>query len=74
MTTTTATTEAIINALETEGCSVKRWTGRNGTERLYIRHGGRDLGYISEGDDGTTGTCRGITRRAGWVASIIRNA
>ena len=56
--------------LEAEGLSVRIWDGRE--LRLYIKQGDRELGYITEDDDGTTGTCKHVTRRQGYIAGILR--
>ena len=43
--------------------------------RVYLRIGGADVGYIEESDlGGSTGTCGHVTRRAGYVAGLLRNA
>lgn len=42
--------------------------------RLYVRKDGQDYGYLVAGDDGSTGTCAGIHRRQGTIASLLRDA
>ena len=63
--------EEIAEAIEADemGYATRPWQGR----RLYIKLRGRDLGYITEDDDGSTGTCRHVAR-SGHIASIIRRA
>lgn len=45
-------------------------------DRLYVRQtpcgGYCDYGYLVEGDDGSTGSCREIKRRAGEIKTILR--
>lgn len=41
--------------------------------RVLVHYQGTYIGYLTEDDDGTTGTCRGITRRRGTVASALRS-
>lgn len=59
--------------LEAAGCEVKIWND----ERVYVRstpNGGRsDYGYLVDGDDGGTGSCRLIVRRKGEIAAILRS-
>ena len=42
--------------------------------RLYVSKDRQDYGYLVDGDNGSTGTCSGITRRQGTIASLIRDA
>ena len=42
--------------------------------RLYVRKDRQDYGYLVDGDDGSTGTCSGITRRQGTIATLLRDA
>jgi hypothetical protein len=64
-----ATLSTITAALESAGFSC---TTRG--DRAYVAKGGDKYGYVVAGDDGSTGTCSGITRRAGTIAEILRNA
>lgn len=61
--------DTIAAALRAEGYSVKEWKG----ERLYVSRDGREFGYLTEADDGGTGSCKFITR-SGTFAAIIRKA
>lgn len=64
-------TSAMLGALEDEGYAIKEWQGR----RWYLTDdSGREAGYLVADDDGTTGACRCVTRRAGHVARILREA
>ena len=53
--------------------SAAGYTTRESRGRLYVRKDG-DYGYLVDGDDGSTGTCSGISRRQGTIASLIRDA
>lgn len=66
------TTTEQIAKLEAAGYTCKEWSGRNET-RLYVEQSGRKLGYLVEGDNGTTGTCSHITTRQGSVAEALRS-
>lgn len=57
-----------IAALTAAGFTCREWRG----QRLYLKHGTRDAGYLVEGDDGSTGTCSNVTVRAGSVAQVLR--
>ena len=64
----------IIAALEAKGYSVKEWS-KGGITRYYITdRNGRQMGYLIPGDDGSTGSCQGITARAGEIKAILRAA
>ena len=67
-TTTTDRLAAIAAALEAEGYATRIWKD----QRVYVKLRGRDLGYLTAEDDGSTGTCRHIERR-GDIAAIIRS-
>lgn len=60
----------IVSKLENAGLTTKVWEGRE--TRVYVKDRGRDLGYVTESDDGSTGTCKHLTRRAGHIAQILR--
>lgn len=63
------------DALEADGYSISPWDGRSGGTRYYLTDSyGKDVGYLVDSDDGGTGTCRNVTRRAGHIASILRAA
>ena len=64
-----------IEALKAAGYEAKAWggTGTGREERIYVRQGGRDLGYLVTDDDGSTGTCRGV-KRSGDIARILRES
>lgn len=64
-----ATLPAITAALESAG-----FTCTTRGDRAYVAKGGDKYGYVVAGDDGSTDTCSGITRRAGTIAEILRNA
>lgn len=68
MTNPTDTLATISAALTAEGYTCKQWK-----DRLYVKLGKRDLGYLTAEDDGTTGTCRYV-QRSGDIARIIRAA
>lgn len=70
---TTTKLETIATHLEAKGLTTNLWT-RGPEPRLYVKDGGRDLGWLGTHDDGTTGTCRGLTRRAGFIAGLVREA
>ena len=59
----------LTDILSAAGYSTKESRGR-----LYVRKDGQDYGYLVDGDDGSTGTCSGISRRQGTIASLIRDA
>ena len=40
--------------------------------RVYVKYDGKDAGYLLPSDDGTTGTCGNVTRRAGALAEALR--
>jgi hypothetical protein len=64
----TMRTAEMTQKLEAAGLNAKPWKGR-----VYVTDGGgRELGYLERGDDGTEGTCKRITRRRGYVAGILR--
>lgn len=65
--------EKVIDRLEAEGIKVRHWD-RGGNVRYYLKQGGRDLGYLVPGDDGSSGTCKGITKRQGYIADLVRSA
>lgn len=67
------TLDQLESILSDTDLTVRRWDGDR-TSRLYLKHNGRDLGYLVDGDDGTTGTCCGLSRRRGYVAGLIRDA
>lgn len=60
----------IVEKLNAAGLTTKVWEGRE--TRVYIKDGSRELGYVTEADDGGTGTCKNVTRRAGYIAGILR--
>lgn len=62
-----------INALEDAGYTVKTWEGRE-TRYYLVDSYGQDAGYLVDGDDGSTGTCRKVSRRAGYIKGILRGA
>lgn len=68
MNAATDTLTTIAAALVTEGYTTRQWR-----DRLYIKQGKRDLGYVTAEDDGTTGTCR-FVQRSGDIARIIRES
>ncbi|MCK9494173.1 MAG: hypothetical protein M0R75_01575 [Dehalococcoidia bacterium] len=44
-------------------------------DQLLVRNSyGERLGYLVDGDNGRTGTCRGIHKRQGSVAAVLRKA
>lgn len=58
-----------IEKLTAAGYQAKDWQGK----RVYVRDTkGQDMGYLVPGDDGSTGTCKNITRRAGSIKSALR--
>ena len=59
----------IAAALTDAGYTCREWKG----QRVYVKLRGRDLGYLTAEDDGSTGTCRHVERR-GDIAVIIRVA
>ena len=65
------TIEQIIKKLEADGCEVREKSGR-----VYVNrtpNGGKgSYGYLVAGDDGSTGTCQGITKRCGEISAILR--
>lgn len=65
----------IISTLEAAGYSVTKWD-KGHTTRVYVNstpNGGKgQYGYLVSGDDGTTGTCQGITKRKGEIAATLR--
>lgn len=65
--------EKVIDRLEAEGIKVRHWE-RGGHVRYYLKQGSRDLGYLVPGDDGSSGTCKGITKRQGYIAGLVRSA
>ena len=42
--------------------------------RVYVKYDGKDAGYLVPSDDGSTGTCSNVTRRAGALAEALRKA
>jgi len=42
--------------------------------RVYLKYDGKDAGYLLPTDDGGTGTCGNVTRRAGALAEALRAA
>jgi len=64
--------EQIAKKLEEGGCTVKIWKDK----RVYVTstpNGGKaEFGYLVAGDDGGTGSCQGVTKRAGEIAAILR--
>lgn len=58
-----------IEKLERAGLKVKVWDGHE--TRYYVKDGSRDLGYLVDGDDGSTGTCKYV-KRAGYIAGLLR--
>lgn len=77
MTTTKLSMSEKAEALRAAGLTVREWTG--GTDdglyvRLYVSDRGKPLGFVSELDDGSTGSGRGLRRRAGYVMGILREA
>jgi hypothetical protein len=65
--------EKVIDRLEAEGIKVRHWE-RGGRVRYYLKQGSRDLGYLVPEDDGSSGTCKGIMKRQGYIAGLIRSA
>jgi hypothetical protein len=66
-------THAARSALIADGYQIKIWQGRE--KRYYLTDSyGQQVGYLTDDDDGSTGTCKNVTRRAGHVASLLRNA
>lgn len=64
-------TDAHIEALKSERFTARRH-GPSG--RWYLKYEGADAGYITDADaDGSTGTCREVTRRRGSVAAALRS-
>jgi hypothetical protein len=66
-------TAAQIEALEAAGYQIREWVGSTET-RYYLRASGQDVGYLLASDDGSTGTVKHVTRRAGYVSKILRSA
>lgn len=64
------TAQEISRKLEAAGLMTKIWAGSE--IRIYVRDRGKDIGYLLESDDGSTGTCKHLTRRAGYVAGLLR--
>jgi hypothetical protein len=67
----TMTIREMQTVLEAAGAEV-RLVGT----RLYVRStpcgGAGEYGYLVDGDDGSTGSCEGVTRRRGEIAAILR--
>lgn len=63
-----------MNTQEVRDALGSGWTVREGRGCLWLRYGSRDAGRLVPGDDGTTGTCRSVTVRAGTVAEALRKA
>lgn len=61
--------DIIAAALTAEGYTCKLWKG----QRLYVSLRGRQLGYVTTEDDGSTGTCRNV-QRSGDISAAIRAA
>ena len=66
-TTTTDRLAAIAAALDAGGYTTRIWK----EQRVYVKLRGRDLGYVTAEDDGSTGTCRNV-QRSGDIAAILR--
>ena len=54
--------------------SAAGYSTRESRGKLYVSKDRQDYGYLVDGDNGSTGTCSGITRRQGTIASLIRDA
>ena len=63
------TIDQLSTILSAAGYSTREIRGR-----LYVSKDRQDYGYLVDGDDGSTGTCSGISRRQGTIASLIRDA
>lgn len=63
--------EDVLDRLEAEGVKIRHWE-KGSQVRYYLTQNGRDLGFLVPEDDGSTGTCKGITKRRGFIASILR--
>lgn len=63
--------EEVISRLEAEGIKIRYWE-KGGHVRYYLKQNGRDLGYLTPDDDGSTGSCKGITKRRGYIADLVR--
>lgn len=63
-------TETQIEKLTAAGFGAKQ--GRE-ADRVLVFYRGAYIGYLTEHDDGTTGTCKAISKRAGSVAAALRS-
>ncbi len=66
------TLDEIRSKLDQAGVEYSVWKEK----RIYIKstpNGKRgDYGYLVAGDDGSSGTCQGISKRKGEIAAILR--
>jgi len=64
--------QQIRSKLDLAGVTYRVWKD----VRVYVTstpNGGRgDYGYLAAGDDGSTGTCQGISKRKGEISAILR--
>lgn len=68
--TTASPFAAAISILTANGYVCREWQGK----RLYLKRDGQEVGFLTVSDlTGGTGTCRGITRRAGFVSGLLRD-
>jgi hypothetical protein len=63
--------QEIIEKMEAAGCEVREQNGKVWVNSTPNGGKGR-YGYLVDGDTGYTGTCRGVTRRQGEIAAILR--
>lgn len=65
------TLQEITEKLTAAGCNVTEKS-----DRVYVNstpNGGRgQYGYLVDGDNGRSGTCQKITKRAGEIAALLR--
>ena len=65
-------TEEQLQRVQAAGFTVRKWAGRE--TRYYLKYDGREAGYLLDSDDGSTGSCRHVTVRAGSVAKALRGS
>ena len=68
--TTPSPFAAAISILTANGYVCREWQSK----RLYLKRDGEEVGYLSVSDlTGGTGTCKNVTRRAGFVGELLRS-